>query len=103
MKVTSYTALAYSYYIVSTICLNSKATPTNNTNYSSHTKAIIIYRTCLTNHMESIHITPLFTSSKEVETRTCMHTNVVNKSNLRNQTHTGLLPARPELSWFFNS
>ena len=41
VKVMAYTALAYSHWVhFYNTHINAKAAPTNNTNYSSHTKAI---------------------------------------------------------------
>ena len=40
VKVTTYTELDYLIRLVSTMCFNSKATPTNNINHSCHIKAI---------------------------------------------------------------
>ena len=59
VKVMAYSVLAYSYWVhFYNTHINAKAAPTNNTNYSSHAKAIEFV---LTNHLEFIshHITPL--------------------------------------------
>ena len=57
-EVTAYTALAYSFGLVYTTCLDVYATPTNDTCYSCH-------RTYLINHMGFVlhHIMPLVINS----------------------------------------
>ena len=40
IELTSYTVLAYSYCISSTMCINDKTTPINNMEYSCHPIAV---------------------------------------------------------------
>ena len=63
------------------VCMEAKATPTNDTNYSCHIKATELI---LTNHMWSIshHITPLVINSLRANTHTHRHPT---ETNLRNK------------------
>ena len=122
----AYIALAYSYwasfhdiksyYELLTTCMDAYVTPTEDTDYSCHIKAIelfkmdyvrpirqISHRTYLTNHMGSItrHITPLVIHSfwgRHTLKHTCIQA-FMDKSILRNQACADLEPAH---SWFKN-
>ena len=87
-EITAYTALANSYWLVTMTHTDAKATPTNDTNYSCHIKAIEL--TYITQSYGSIshHIMSLVINSLRVDTY-----NVHTKTILRNQMSDNCRPA----------
>ena len=90
--------------LVSTMYINAKAIPINNTDYNCHKTLFNSCRTCITNHLGSIspHIMPPVINSiggrhTHANTHIYIHTDVRTETILRNQVHAGL---QPVCVWF---
>ena len=80
VKVTVYTALICSYWLVSMMCFNSKATPTTDNNYSWHIKVVeLVYNQSYRVHIMQQIINSLRGGHTNTHTHRHLHKTILRK------------------------